>query len=37
MLARKGYPPGLTFRVVRDALTTEGVGEEQLPDEPAHD
>jgi regulatory protein len=37
MLARKGYPPGLAFRVVRDSLTAEGVGEEQLPDEPAGD
>jgi len=29
MLARKGYPPGLAFRVVREALETEGaeVGE----------
>lgn len=24
MLARKGYPPGLAFRVVRDALADEG-------------
>jgi regulatory protein len=24
MLARKGYPPGLAFRVVRDALAAEG-------------
>jgi regulatory protein len=37
MLARKGYPPGLAFRVVRDALTAEGVGAEQIPDEPAND
>jgi regulatory protein len=37
MLARKGYSPGLAFRVVRDALTAEGVGEEQLPEEPAGD
>jgi regulatory protein len=34
MLARKGYPPGLTFRVVCDALSEQGVAEEQLPDEP---
>jgi regulatory protein len=34
MLARKGYPPGLAFRVVRDALGTEGVAEEHLPGEP---
>jgi regulatory protein len=34
MLARKGYPPGLTFRVVRDALAEQGVAENQLPDEP---
>jgi regulatory protein len=37
MLARKGYPPGLAFRVVRDALTDEGVTEDQLPDEPTGD
>jgi regulatory protein len=34
MLARKGYPPGLAFRVVRDALAGEGVADDQLPDEP---
>jgi regulatory protein len=34
MLARKGYPPGLAFRVVRDALAGEGVRAEELPDEP---
>lgn len=34
MLARKGYPPGLAFRVVRDALAAEGVADEHLPDEP---
>jgi regulatory protein len=34
MLARKGYPPGLVFRVVRDALSEEGVTDDQLPDEP---
>ena len=35
MLARKGYSPGLAFRVVRDALAGEGVAEEELPDEPS--
>jgi regulatory protein len=35
LLARKGYPPGLAFRVVRDALAEEGVAEEKLPDEPS--
>ncbi len=34
MLARKGYPPGLAFRVVRDALAGEGVADDQSPDEP---
>ena len=24
MLARKGYPPGLAFRVIREALEREG-------------
>jgi regulatory protein len=33
LLARKGYPPGLAFRVVRDALAAEGVAAEELPDE----
>jgi len=37
MLARKGYPPGLSFRVVRDALAAEGIGVEHVPDEPAGD
>jgi regulatory protein len=33
MLARKGYPPGLAFRVVREALEAEGVDDlsEDLP------
>ncbi|HEX2361462.1 MAG TPA: regulatory protein RecX [Jiangellaceae bacterium] len=35
MLARRGYPAGLAFRVVREALATEGVAEEHLPEEPA--
>jgi regulatory protein len=34
MLARKGYPPGLAFRVVRDALAGEGVADDLLPEEP---
>jgi regulatory protein len=25
MLARKGYPPGLAFRVIREALESEGI------------
>jgi regulatory protein len=37
MLARKGYPAGLAFRVVRDALEAEGVSEAEMPDEPADD
>lgn len=31
MLARKGYPAGLAYRVVRDALESEGVSEDDLP------
>lgn len=31
MLARKGYPAGLAFRVVREALEAEGVQTEHLP------
>jgi regulatory protein len=37
MLARKGYPAGLAFRVVRDALEAEGVSEAEMPDEPGDD
>ncbi len=33
MLARKGYPAGLAFRVVREALEREGVDEDELPPE----
>ncbi len=35
MLARKGYPPGLAFRVIREALEAEGgdILPEDLPDE----
>jgi regulatory protein len=37
MLARKGYPPELAFRIIREALETEGtyadLGEEPLYDE----
>ncbi|MEW9531505.1 recombination regulator RecX [Microbispora sp. NPDC049125] len=32
MLARKGYPPGLAFRVVREALEAEGVDVDDLPE-----
>jgi regulatory protein len=28
VLARKGYPPGLAFRVIREALEADGVAEE---------
>jgi regulatory protein len=34
MLARKGYPPGLSYRVVREAMAEEGVEEGDLPPEP---
>jgi regulatory protein len=33
MLARKGYPAGLSFRAVREALEREGVDEAELPSE----
>lgn len=36
MLARKGYPSGLAYRVVREALSSEGVDENELPPE-GHD
>ena len=36
MLARKGYPAGLAFRVVREALAAEGVDPDLVP-EPAED
>lgn len=32
MLARKGYPAGLAYRVVRDALESEGVDGDSLPE-----
>jgi regulatory protein len=32
MLARKGYPPALAFRVIREALEAEGCA--GLPEEP---
>ena len=31
MLARKGYPAGVAYRVVRDALASEGVAQDDLP------
>lgn len=38
MLARKGYPAGLAFRVVREALTAEGEGlDEAWPAVEEHD
>lgn len=33
LLARKGYPPGLAFRVVREALEADGVDGMDLPEE----
>lgn len=33
LLARKGYPPGLAFRVVREALEADGVDGMHLPDD----
>ncbi|WP_407920877.1 regulatory protein RecX [Actinomadura logoneensis] len=32
MLARKGYPPGMAYRVVKDALESEGADTEDFPD-----
>ena len=38
MLARKGYPPGLAFRVIREALEAEGADAAALiGDEPPFD
>ena len=37
MLARKGYPAGLAYRVVREGLESEGVDESSLPPEPLED
>lgn len=34
MLARKGYPGGLSFRVIREALESEGVPDRDLPGDP---
>jgi len=34
MLARKGYPPGLAYRVVREALAEEGADPGLIPDPP---
>ena len=36
MLARKGYPPGLAFRVIREAIGTEGA-DADLGEEPPFD
>jgi regulatory protein len=36
MLARKGYPAGLAFRVIREAMEAEGVAVE-LPEDPEFD
>nr|WP_131755739.1 regulatory protein RecX [Actinomadura fibrosa] len=32
MLARKGYPPGLSYRVVKEALADEGADLDDVPD-----
>jgi regulatory protein len=32
MLARKGYGPGLAYRIVKDALAEEGTEVEDLPE-----
>ncbi|SFN12970.1 MULTISPECIES: recombination regulator RecX [Actinomadura] len=32
MLARKGYPPGLSYRVVKEALAEEGADLDSVPD-----
>jgi regulatory protein len=32
MLARKGYPPGLSYRVVKEALAEEGADLDTVPD-----
>jgi regulatory protein len=40
MLARKGYPAGLAFRVIREALEAEGADaelEDDIPDDPVDD
>jgi regulatory protein len=40
MLARKGYPAGLAFRVIREALESEGADAalgDELPDDPVGD
>ncbi|GAA0584174.1 regulatory protein RecX [Actinomadura livida] len=34
MLARKGYPPALAYRVVKEALAQEGTAPDDLPDPP---
>ncbi|WP_407921480.1 regulatory protein RecX [Actinomadura soli] len=37
MLARKGYSPGLSYRIVREALAENGTDPEALPDDPPLD
>ncbi|WP_051713205.1 regulatory protein RecX [Spirillospora albida] len=37
MLARKGYPPGLAYRVVKEALEEEGADPGLLPDDQPFD
>ncbi|MDL4818104.1 regulatory protein RecX [Actinomadura opuntiae] len=34
MLARKGYSPGLSYRVVKEALADEGTDPDTFPDDP---
>lgn len=34
VLGRKGYPAGLAYRVVREALEREGIDESSLPEQP---
>ena len=34
MLARKGYPPGLSYRVVKEAMDEEGATPDDLPAPP---
>jgi regulatory protein len=37
MLARKGYPPALSYRLVKEALAEEGADLETVPDPPPFD
>jgi regulatory protein len=33
MLARKGYAPGLAYRVVKEALAAEGADVDEFPED----